>query len=61
MNTNSQLEIVMRITTEGLQPPEIHADSESEEKAAEEMLERIQPCLDVINAILKKSSAGPGG
>ncbi len=61
MNTNSQLEIVIRITTEGVQPPEIHADSESEGKVAEKMLEQIQPCLDVINAILKKSSAGPRG
>jgi len=61
MNANSQLVIFIRITTEGLQAPEIHANSESEGKAAEEMLERIQPCLDVADAILKKSSAGPGG
>ncbi len=61
MNASNQLIIIIRITTEGLQPPEIHANSESEEKAADEMLERIQPCLDVADAILKKTSAGPRG
>lgn len=61
MTANNQLVIVIRITPEGLQPPEIHASSESEEKAADEMLERIRPCLDVADAILKRTSAGPRG
>ena len=61
MNNKSQFVIVIRITTEGLQPPEIHANSESEEKAANEILEKIQSCLDVADAILKRTSAGPRG
>ena len=31
MTANNQLVIVIRITPEGLQPPEIHASSESDE------------------------------
>ena len=61
MNANSQLVIIIRITPEGLQPPEIQAGSESEEKVAIETLEKIQPCLDVADAILKRTSAGPRG
>ncbi len=55
------LQIVVRITPEGLQPPEIQASSEAEEKAAEEILSRIRPYLDVADAILKKTSTGARG
>ena len=61
MTANNQLVIVIRITPEGLQPPETHASSESEEKAAIEILGRIQPCLDVADAILKKGDLGSQG
>ena len=61
MTASGQLTIVIRITPEGIQPPEIHADSESEQKAADEILERIRPCLDVADAIIKKGSPGPRG
>ncbi|MCH8054653.1 MAG: hypothetical protein IH857_00670 [Deltaproteobacteria bacterium] len=61
MSASGQLTIVIRITSEGLQPPEIQAGSEAEEKAAIEILEKIQPCVDVADAILRKTSAGPKG
>ena len=57
----SKLKIVVTFTPEGMNPPVISADSEQDQAAAEELLERIRPCLDVADAILKKSSAGPRG
>ncbi len=53
--------IVVTFTPEGMEPPAIRADTEQEQAAAEELLELIRPCLDVADAILKKSSAGPRG
>ena len=61
MSVDSQLVIILKITPEGLQPPEIHTSSEAEEKAAVEILERIQPCLDVADAIIKKGDPGQRG
>ena len=53
--------IVVTFTLQGMEHPAICADTEQEQAAAEELLERIRPCLDVADAILKKSSAGPRG
>ena len=61
MGANSRFMIVVRITSEGLQPPEIQASSDSEEKAAIEILEKIQPCFDVADAIIRKGSPGLRG
>ena len=54
-------QIVFRLTAGGLKPPEIQVDSEAEERLAAETLERIRPCLDVIDAILKRTGAGARG
>ena len=53
--------LVVLICREGVQPIEIRADNEREEEAAKAILDRIQPCLDVIDAILKRTGAGPRG
>jgi len=53
--------IIIRIGLAGVESIDIQATSESEERAAVEMLERIRPCLDVVDAILKRTSAGPRG
>jgi len=54
-------QVVIRFTREGVQPSEILATSEAEEKTMRELLEKIQPCLDVADAILKKGDLGPTG
>jgi len=53
--------IIIRVTRDGLHPPEIQASNEADEKAAEEILSRIRPCLDVADAIIKKGNPGPKG
>jgi len=53
--------ILVVFTSEGMEPPVINADTEQEQVQMEEILRRIQPCLDVADAIIKRSSAGPKG
>ena len=50
--------IIVHITPEGVGPIEIQAHTEREQAIASEILEKIQPCLDVADAILKKTSLG---
>jgi len=52
-------EIVVRIGADGVKSIEPLASTEQEEKEA--LLERIRPCIDVADAILKRVSAGPRG
>jgi len=47
--------IVVTFTLEGMNPPVISGDSEQEQIQMEELLEKIQPCLDVADAIIKKA------
>ena len=54
-------QIIIRITPKGVERPEIQADSEAEEKAMNEVLERLVPCLDVMTAIVKRTRPGPRG
>ncbi len=49
------------ITATGIESIYPVVDNEQEQVTVEEIREKIQPCLDVIDAILKKSSAGPRG
>lgn len=52
---------IIIVTPEGVEPPEIQADTEQDQAHMAEALEKIQPCLDVADAIIKKTSAGPRG
>ena len=54
-------QIIIRITPTGIGCPEIQADTESEERAMNELVERLMPCLDVMAAIVKRTSPGPRG
>ena len=51
--------IIIAVTTKGIEIPVINADTEQEQTEMEEVLKRIQPCLDVADAILKKSDPRP--
>ncbi len=53
--------IIVRIGLTGVESVDIQENSESEEKAPDEILERIQHCLDVADAILKKGDLGSQG
>ena len=53
--------LTVHITPRGVEPVEIQAAHEQEQAAAEELLERIQPCFDVADAIIKKMNSGPQG
>ena len=53
--------VLVIFTEEGMEPTVIDADTEEEGIAMEKLLEKIQPCLDVINAIVKKGNPGPKG
>jgi len=53
--------ILVVFTSEGMESSVINADSEQEQLQMDELLDRIRPCLDVADAILKKTSAGPKG
>ncbi len=55
------VELVIRITPEGVKSIEPLASTEQEEKEASALLERIRPCIDVADAIVKRTSAGPRG
>ena len=54
-------QIIITVTTQGIEIPVINADTEEEQTEMEKVLKRIQPCLDVGDAILKKSDPGPKG
>ena len=54
------VEVIIRITREGMESIEPLATTEEEEKAVSELLEQIRPCLDVADAILKKSARPRG-
>lgn len=45
----------------GIESIGVIASEEQEELAANEILKKIKPCLDVAGAILKKTNAGPRG
>lgn len=45
----------------GIESVGVMASEEQEELAADEILKQIKPCLDVADAILKKTNAGPRG
>ncbi len=53
--------IVITFTPERMDSPQIIADTEQEQAVAEELLDRIQPALDVANAIIRKGDPGPQG
>ena len=53
--------IVITFTPEGMDSPQIIAGIEQEQAQMEKLLDRIQPALDVADAILKRRSAGPRG
>lgn len=53
--------IIVTFAPQGLASADICADTEKDQAALEELLDSIQPCLDVADAILKKTSAGPRG
>lgn len=56
-----QSKIILSITLQGLESIDVQADTEQDQVVLEQLLNRIQPCLDVADAILKKTSAGPRG
>lgn len=51
-------QVIIRITVDGRQSPEIIASNEAEERIAEEMLAKIRPVLNVIDALLGKDPVG---
>ncbi len=53
--------IILHLTPEGVEPPQIQASSEQEQAIAMDILEKIQPEIDIIDAILKKTCLGPRG
>ncbi len=53
--------VIVTFTPEGMNPPVISADSEQAQAKMDELLKRIQPCLDVADAILKRRSVGSKG
>ena len=53
--------IVVKFTLEGMEVPVISADTEQEQIQMQELLKRIQVCLDVADAIIKRGSSGPHG
>ena len=54
-------EIIVTFTLSGLKSAVIQADSEEDQIKAEEARDRIGPCLEIADAILKKASLGPRG
>jgi len=54
-------EIIIHITPEGIAPPEIQVDTEPDQLALEQLLDRIRPCLDVAVAIIRKTDPGAQG
>jgi len=53
--------ITIKISAQGVQSIEIQADSERDQAYAELIINQIRPCLDVADAILKKTNVGPRG
>ena len=53
--------IVITLTPEGVELPVIHADTEEAQAQMKGLLGQIKPYLDVVDAIIKKTSAGPRG
>jgi len=53
--------IIVTFTLSGLKSAVIQADNEGDQIKAEEARDRIAPCLEIADTILKKTSAGPRG
>ncbi len=53
--------IIVTFTPQGLASADICADTEKDQATLEELLDSIRVCLDVGDAILKKTNAGPRG
>ncbi len=49
-------EVVVHISSKGIESIEPIADSEAEELVVGEIIRVIKPCLDVINLALRKNS-----
>ena len=56
-----QPRIIVAITPQGIEPIEVQANTEGDQAIAEEILNRIRPTLDAIDAVLKRTSTGPRG
>ena len=53
--------LTVHINARGIEPIEIQDAHEQEQAVAEELLERIRPCFDVADAIIKKMNSGLQG
>ena len=56
-----QHRIVVIITPQGVESIDIHADTEQDQVVLEQLLDRIRPCLDVADAIIRKTDPGARG
>ena len=53
--------IIVTFTPQGLASADICAGTEQDQLALEQLLDRIHPCFDVANAIIRKTDPGPQG
>ncbi len=56
-----QPRIVVIITPQGVESIDIHADTEQDQVVLELLLDRIRPCLDITDAIIRKTDPRPLG
>lgn len=56
-----ETKVNVSFTLQGLASVQVVADTEQEQEFGTELLKQIRPCLDVADAILKKTNAGPRG
>ncbi len=56
-----QSKIILSITLQGLESIDVQADTEPDQLALEQLLDRIRPCLDVADAIIRKTDPGARG
>ncbi len=53
--------IIVTFTPRGLASADICADTEKDQATLEELLDSIRPCLDVADAIIRKTDPGAQG
>ncbi len=51
-------QVIIRITVDGRQSPEIIASNEAEERVAEDLLAKIRPVFEAMDALLGKDPLG---
>jgi len=53
--------LILSITLQGIESIDINADTEQDQLVFGQLLDRIRPCFDAVDALIRKTNMGPQG